>query len=184
MRPPDSQTAGMSPVVVVFSASLLLAATLLLTTQLALSAQRGSASQAEFLTAQYAAESGVNRGMYRLSTIQKALQGSNLDFSPPATGPFKNSDFADMALAFCNGGTSTAANIPADDQKTYDGATSRVTCTPPANSTAASRFQVLARLMNAKAYATIFQSHCARYPERRPELSDERRCPELPSGNL
>lgn len=38
MKPRDSQTAGMSPVVVVLSASLLLAATLLLTTQLALSA--------------------------------------------------------------------------------------------------------------------------------------------------
>lgn len=165
MRPRDTHTAGLSPVVVVLSASLLLAATLLLTTQLALSAQRGAASQAQLLTAQYAAESGVNRGMYRLATIQQALQGSNLDFAPLqlANGvtksvPFKDADFAAMALAFCNGGTNATTTVSAADQKIFDEATSRVTCTPPATSTAASRFEVLARLMNANGYVPILRA--------------------------
>lgn len=165
MRPRDTHTAGLSPVVVVLSASLLLAATLLLTTQLALSAQRGAVSQAQLLTAQYAAESGVNRGMYRLATIQQALQGSNLDFAPlrlvngvTKNVPFKDADFAAMALAFCNGGTTTTTTVSAADQKIFDEATSRVTCTPPATSTAASRFEVLARLMNANGYVPILRA--------------------------
>lgn len=159
------RTAGMSPVVVILSASLLLAATLLLTSQLSLSSHRAAASQAQTLTAQYAAESGVNRGMYRLATLQKALQGSNFDFSPVQTVggvtrkvAVPSAEFATMASAFCAGGTTRTRTLSAQEQKFFAQATTVTTCEPPASSTGASRFQLLARLMNANAYSALLQA--------------------------
>lgn len=151
---PRHHTEGYTTVLAVLGAAFLLMVVLGFTMTMALSSMRTTSDQSRTLSAQYAAESGLNHAIPKLKILNAMLQGNNLSL----TGVSKT-DLDAYVNSFCGGvpltrSTFTPAERDAHMDNRYSGVQS---CNAPANPSGIDRFDLLTDHMTRAGYKILLQ---------------------------